>query len=124
MQFNFVVSTNEPAVRLWQQLGFMGVGTLPGAFRHVQRGFVRAHVMFRSLELAARHAAGNAGQASGLQSKGLGPERGHACPPFLSVSSAMVRGKSVSRFLLLRLLGLLAAIDFLPVQSPNSPLSP
>jgi ribosomal protein S18 acetylase RimI-like enzyme len=49
MQFNFVVSTNEPAVRLWQALGFRIVGTLPGAFRHAQRGFVDAYVMFRSL---------------------------------------------------------------------------
>jgi len=50
MQFNFVVSTNEPAIRLWQQLGFRIVGTLPGAFRHSQRGFVDAYVMFRTLE--------------------------------------------------------------------------
>ena len=49
MQFNFVVSTNESAVRLWQQLGFKIVGTLPGAFRHSQKGFVDAYVMFRSL---------------------------------------------------------------------------
>lgn len=49
MQFNFVVSTNEPAVRLWQALGFRIVGTLPGAFRHAQKGFVDAYVMFRSL---------------------------------------------------------------------------
>jgi len=49
MQFNFVVSTNESAVRLWQQLGFEIVGTLPGAFRHAQKGFVDAYVMFRSL---------------------------------------------------------------------------
>ena len=49
MQFNFVVSTNEPAVRLWQALGFRIVGTLPGAFRHSQKGFVDAYVMFRSL---------------------------------------------------------------------------
>lgn len=49
MQFNFVVSTNEPAVRLWQQLGFKIVGRLPGAFRHKDRGFVDALVMFRSL---------------------------------------------------------------------------
>jgi L-amino acid N-acyltransferase YncA len=49
MQFNFVVSTNEPAIRLWQQLGFRIVGTLPGAFRHSQKGFVDAYVMFRSL---------------------------------------------------------------------------
>ena len=49
MQFNFVVSTNEPAVRLWRQLGFEIIGTLPGAFRHSRDGFVDAYVMFRSL---------------------------------------------------------------------------
>ncbi len=49
LQFNFVVSTNEPAIRLWQQLGFGIVGTLPGAFRHSQKGYVDAYVMFRSL---------------------------------------------------------------------------
>ena len=53
MQFNFVVSTNQPAVRLWQQLGFAVVGTLPGAFRHSQHGFVDAYVMFRTLETVA-----------------------------------------------------------------------
>jgi L-amino acid N-acyltransferase YncA len=46
MQFNFVVSTNEAALRLWQQLGFKIVGTLPGAFRHSDKGFVDAYVMF------------------------------------------------------------------------------
>jgi L-amino acid N-acyltransferase YncA len=50
MQFNFVISTNESAVRLWQQLGFKIVGTLPGAFRHARKGLVDAYVMFRSLE--------------------------------------------------------------------------
>ena len=49
MQFNFVVSTNEPAVRLWRDLGFEIVATLPGAYRHEQRGYVDAYVMFRSL---------------------------------------------------------------------------
>ena len=49
MQFNFVVSTNEPAVKLWQELGMKIVGTLPGAFRHPQKGYVDVHVMFRSL---------------------------------------------------------------------------
>lgn len=49
MQFNFVVSTNESALRLWHQLGFKIVGTLPGAFRHPQRGYVDVYVMFRSL---------------------------------------------------------------------------
>ena len=50
MQFNFVISTNESAVRLWQQLGFRIIGTLPGAFRHSRKGLVDAYVMFRSLE--------------------------------------------------------------------------
>jgi len=49
MQFNFVVSTNVAAVRLWQELGFAIVGTLPGAFRHPDQGFVDAFVMFRTL---------------------------------------------------------------------------
>lgn len=49
MQFNFVVSTNEAAVRLWRKLGFEIVGTLPEAFRHSQLGFVDAYVMFRRL---------------------------------------------------------------------------
>jgi L-amino acid N-acyltransferase YncA len=49
MQFNFVVSTNEGAVRLWQQLGFTIVGTLPQAFRHPTLGRVDAYVMFRHL---------------------------------------------------------------------------
>ena len=49
MQFNFVVSTNESAVRLWQQLGFNIVGTLPGAFRHPEKGYIDVYVMHRSL---------------------------------------------------------------------------
>jgi L-amino acid N-acyltransferase YncA len=49
MQFNFVVSTNEPAVGLWKELGFTIVGTLPGAFRHPHKGYVDAYVMFRTL---------------------------------------------------------------------------
>ena len=49
MQFNFVVSTNDSAIRLWQRLGFEIVGTLPGAFRHSRMGYVDAYVMFRSL---------------------------------------------------------------------------
>ena len=49
MQFNFVVSTNESAIRLWQQLGFKIVGTLPGAFHHPEKGYVDVYVMFQSL---------------------------------------------------------------------------
>jgi L-amino acid N-acyltransferase YncA len=49
MQFNFVVSTNERAVRLWESMGFAIVGRLPGAFRHPVQGFVDALVMHRTL---------------------------------------------------------------------------
>jgi L-amino acid N-acyltransferase YncA len=49
MQFNFVVSTNKSAIRLWQKLGFEIVGTLPGAFRHPEKGYVDVYVMYRSL---------------------------------------------------------------------------
>jgi L-amino acid N-acyltransferase YncA len=49
MQFNFVVSTNTAAIHLWKQLGFKIVGTLPGAFRHPEKGFVNVCVMYRSL---------------------------------------------------------------------------
>jgi L-amino acid N-acyltransferase YncA len=49
MQFNFVVRTNERAVRLWQSLGFATVGRLPRAFLHPQSGPVDALVMYRDL---------------------------------------------------------------------------
>jgi ribosomal protein S18 acetylase RimI-like enzyme len=49
MQFNFVISTNERAVRLWQSLGFETVGRLPEAFRHPVHGYVDALVMYRLL---------------------------------------------------------------------------
>jgi L-amino acid N-acyltransferase YncA len=49
MQFNFVVSTNVQAVKLWQQLGMKIVGTLPGAFRHPEKGYVDVYVMYQSL---------------------------------------------------------------------------
>jgi ribosomal protein S18 acetylase RimI-like enzyme len=49
IQFNFVVSTNTSAVRLWKRLGFGVLATLPGAFRHRELGAVDAYVMWRSL---------------------------------------------------------------------------
>ncbi len=49
MQFNFVVSTNERAVKTWQKSGFEIVGRLPGAFNHPKLGYVDALVMFRTL---------------------------------------------------------------------------
>jgi ribosomal protein S18 acetylase RimI-like enzyme len=49
MQFNLVVASNEVAVRLWQKLGLQVVGRLPEAFRHRDRGYVDALVMYRML---------------------------------------------------------------------------
>jgi ribosomal protein S18 acetylase RimI-like enzyme len=49
MQFNFVVSTNTTAVRLWERHGFRIVGTVPGAFRHAVHGPTDIHVMHRHL---------------------------------------------------------------------------
>jgi L-amino acid N-acyltransferase YncA len=49
MQFNFVVSTNERAIRLWRRMGFEAVGRLPGAFHHPEVGYVDALVMFQTL---------------------------------------------------------------------------
>ena len=49
MQYNLVVKTNEPSVHLWQKMGFAIVGTLPGAFRHAEYGFVDAYIMYKEL---------------------------------------------------------------------------
>ncbi|WP_041432743.1 GNAT family N-acetyltransferase [Thiobacillus denitrificans] len=49
MQFNFVVSTNTHAVRLWQALGFEIVGRIPEAFCHPEHAYVDAFVMHRFL---------------------------------------------------------------------------
>ena len=49
MQFNYVVSTNAPAVELYRKLGFAIAGILPKAFRHKELGLVDAYVMFRFL---------------------------------------------------------------------------
>ncbi|HEY6070296.1 MAG TPA: GNAT family N-acetyltransferase [Chthoniobacterales bacterium] len=47
MQFNFVVSSNESAVKLWQDLGMKIVVTLPRAFKHPTQGYVDAYVMYQ-----------------------------------------------------------------------------
>jgi len=49
MQFNLVVSTNSAGIRCWQRNGFQVIGTLPGAFRHRQLGYVDALVMIQGL---------------------------------------------------------------------------
>lgn len=50
IQFNAVVETNEPAVRLWRSLGFEVIGTVPEAFEHPEQGYVGLHIMFKRLE--------------------------------------------------------------------------
>ncbi len=50
MQYNLVVSTNTVAVKLWQDLGFDIVGTLPKAFHHHEKGFIDAFVMYQWLD--------------------------------------------------------------------------
>ena len=52
MQFNAVVETNTAAVRLWQQLGFAIMTTIPEAYDHARHGRVGLHVMHRRLEPA------------------------------------------------------------------------
>jgi len=49
MQFNFVASSNEGAVRLWKKLGFETVGRLPKAFNHPVQGYIDALVMYKWL---------------------------------------------------------------------------
>ena len=49
MQFNFVLASNQGAVRLWHKLGFETIGTIPDAFVHPEQGDVDAFVMYRRL---------------------------------------------------------------------------
>jgi L-amino acid N-acyltransferase YncA len=49
MQFNFVISTNTRAVKLWQSFEFAIVGTLPKAFLHPTLGYVDVFVMYFDL---------------------------------------------------------------------------
>ncbi|MGI9203237.1 MAG: GNAT family N-acetyltransferase [Woeseiaceae bacterium] len=49
MQFNLVVATNKASVRVWKKLGFDLIGTLPGAFKHNDLGYVDACVFYKVL---------------------------------------------------------------------------
>jgi len=49
MQFNFVVSTNTGAVRLWEKLGFAIVDKIPEAFQSAG-GCVDAFIMHKQLQ--------------------------------------------------------------------------
>ena len=50
IQYNFVVSANEPGVTLWQSLGFTIVGILPKGFQHASKGLVDVYIMHRFLD--------------------------------------------------------------------------
>ncbi len=49
IQFNAVVSTNEAAVQLWQNLGFKITGTVTKGFRHKEKGYVDLLIMYKKL---------------------------------------------------------------------------
>ena len=49
IQFNFVISTNEPAMKLWKSLGFKELCRLPGAFNHKKLGYVDAVIFYQEL---------------------------------------------------------------------------
>ena len=49
MQFNAVVETNTPAIRLWRSFAFQILATVPEAFRHPADGYVGLHIMHRTL---------------------------------------------------------------------------
>ena len=49
IQFNAVVETNEPAVKLWRSLGFEVLTTVPEAFEHPKHGYVGLLIMHRFL---------------------------------------------------------------------------
>jgi ribosomal protein S18 acetylase RimI-like enzyme len=49
MQFNFIVSSNAPALHLWRKFGFEQVGLLPKAFLHPELGYIDALVLYRAL---------------------------------------------------------------------------
>jgi L-amino acid N-acyltransferase YncA len=50
MQYNLVVVTNRYAIKLWIDMGFEIVGTLPRAFKHQELGLVDAHIMYQLLD--------------------------------------------------------------------------
>jgi len=49
MQYNYVVASNEGAVRLWRKHDFEIVGRVPRAFRHARLGPTDIFIMYRAL---------------------------------------------------------------------------
>jgi ribosomal protein S18 acetylase RimI-like enzyme len=53
-QVVMVAVDGTAGIRCWQRNGFRVVGTLPGAFRHRQLGYVDALVMVQTLAAGAK----------------------------------------------------------------------
>jgi L-amino acid N-acyltransferase YncA len=49
IQFNAVAASNTYAIKLYHELGFATVGTIPKGFRHPQQGLIDLLIMYRSL---------------------------------------------------------------------------
>jgi L-amino acid N-acyltransferase YncA len=49
IQFNAVADTNTYAIKLYEDLGFATVGTVPQGFRHTTRGLVDLRIMYRAV---------------------------------------------------------------------------
>ncbi len=49
MQFNIVVSTNIPAIKLWEKYSFKIIGTIPKGYKHSSLGYVDAYIMYREI---------------------------------------------------------------------------
>ncbi|VAW21642.1 hypothetical protein MNBD_ALPHA11-751 [hydrothermal vent metagenome] len=49
LQFNFVIISNQGAIKLWTAMGFDTLCTLPKVFDHPELGMIDALLMFREL---------------------------------------------------------------------------
>jgi len=61
IQFNAVAATNVHAIKLYRDLGFVTVGTIPGGFRHPRQGFVDLLIMYLDLTVPPSSSTGRTG---------------------------------------------------------------
>jgi len=70
MQFNMVVASNAPALRLWRRLGFAVVGRVPRAFRAPDGRLTDVLIMYRDLDASAPESPEAPGTFSGQEGFG------------------------------------------------------
>lgn len=58
LQFNAVVATNRTALALYDKLGFVRIGTIPGGYRLADGSFVDIHICYHAAPDAAKPRAG------------------------------------------------------------------